>query len=850
MKRLGLALTALLLLALTACDVTMITSPLPGTITDESTITVTGTLPGSVPTGGTIDVNGVAGSFSGERDWEADIPASPVGYVTVVLATYTAPDGREYTQQTAVVNGPHVDDGAYSPDGVGMRFTNAGLAGLGPVISDLAGGAFDISGLILSQDPLLPPSDVALGHSMTGRAYEGGAESVTVGASSTATGVSTPITVRNLYLGLDLQLSGPILNGPCKLELQIPTTSIAARFDLRPAPGDASHVDVNMVGTPAVTLTGVTYEFISGICDPSTFLLGSIINSLAGDLIEEEIASGFQTQLGDPDGSGPADSPVADAIETALAQISIAGSVGDAVQARLDAPFTQINETAGAIDMRADADFQATFGTGPGQCVQAAGAPDLTSSFHVPGAYPTLGGTTPSGQPYGLGLVISTSAFNQLLSSMTECGLLNQELHEIDLGGTVVPVTPAVLSVLVPQFANLSPTADVFIRVDPQFAPFLTDAPDGPGGATAEMRLADLRISFVQDTFHGSTPVQVDLLTLGVEAPLGLSMAFDPVAGQLAPTITPPAGSEVTTRVVTNAIGADEATTEAVFSSLFPNFVSGLSSSFGAFPLPSFLGLDLSVSEIARQGEAFVLYADLDPAPQTRIANVAFTDLSTGDSVKDVVTDVAEWRHRVRKRVAADGVSLDLEGMVGADACCTTDSESLSASAGGRVTFDVVPAAGDTWRIDLAHSIAGAHTIKGDGTGGGDRARGSITTVTGRARIGSGAWQTFSFNPSSLSSGWVSPSSSSSAYQYPFTGSGATALTGTTAQTITVEYSFGVTAESDNEFWAALQGPEAAVRFGVNDTITNGFTAGEYPGVGNRNIATDGYRLQVALTTA
>ena len=203
----------------------------------------------------------------------------------------------------------------------------------------------------------------------------------------------------------------------------------------------------------------------------------------------------------------------------------------------------------------------------------------------------------------------------------------------------------------------------------------------------------------------------------------------------------------------------------------------------------------------------------------------------------------------MRKQVSGDGLSLALKGMVGADACCTTDSESLSATAAGRVTFDVLPAAGDTWRIDLAHSIAGAHTIKGDGTGGGDRARGSITTVTGRARIGTGAWQAFSFNPSSLSSGWVEPSGSNAAYQYPFTGSGSTSLTGTTAQTITVEYTFGVSAESDNEFWAALQGPEAAVRFGVNDTITNGFTAGGYPGIGNRNIVTDGYRLQVALTT-
>ena len=38
-----------------------------------------------------------------------------------------------------------------------------------------------------------------------------------------------------------------------------------------------------------------------------------------------------------------------------------------------------------------------------------------------------------------------------------------------------------------------------------------------------------------------------------------------------------------------------------------------------------------------------------------------------------------------------------------------------------------------------------------------------------------------------------------------------------------------------------VAGDEAAIRFGANDTIANGFTAGEYPGPGNRNIVTDGH---------
>jgi len=356
----------------------------------------------------------------------------------------------------ALVNGDEVEDGEYSPEGVGMRFTNAGLAGLGPVINDLAGSSFDISGMILAQDPLIPPTDAGLGVTITGKAYEAGSSGVTLDAASSAGGVTTSIAVSDLYIGLDLQLSG-LISGACKLELMVPSTTIDATFDFAPEPADPSKVDVNLVGAPVVATHDVSYEFISGVCDPSTPLLGSIIDSQAGGAIEGTVKDGFASQLADPDGAGPADSSIAEAVETALAQISIAGSVGDAVKATLDAPFTQITEGGDAIDFRSDADFFTTFGSGPSECVQPPNAPDFTSSFDVSGTYPTLGGTSPGGLPYGLGLVISSSAFNQLLSAMTECGLLNQDMTEIALGGTTLPVNSSVLAALVPEFGTKLP---------------------------------------------------------------------------------------------------------------------------------------------------------------------------------------------------------------------------------------------------------------------------------------------------------------------------------------------------------------------------------------------------------
>ena len=838
MKRLVVAVIALI--ALAGCN-TLITTPPDGDIVPAGTMSVSGEIPSGYTIGGTLTVNGATTTVSADRKWTTNVATTPVGSVTVVTAIYTEPNGTAHRQRSAVVVGPKLVDGQYSPNGVGMRFTNTGLANLGPVINSLAGGSFDISALIMAQDPLIPKTDAGAGTTITGKAYEAGSSGVTIAASSAADGVKTHVTVGDLYLGLDLQLGG-LISGPCKLEVQIPTTTIDATFDLKPAVGDESHVDVNLVGAPVVATPTVNYEFISGVCDPSTPLLGSIINSLAGSKISGTIKDGFSAQLGDPDGAGPADSPIADAIETALSQISIAGSVGDAVKAHLDAPFTQINETATGIDFRSNADFYNTIGSGAGDCSPPPGTRDLKNVFDTPGVYPTLGGTTPSGQPYGLGLVISSSSFNQLLGAMTECGLLNQDITEISLGGPATPITSTLLSALVPAFATALPAnTPMLIRVNPYFSPFLSGAA-GPNGEPAELTLADLHLSFIQPTGSGD----VNWLTLGVDAPLGFDLGFDQVNGVLAPTISPPVAASVTARVIDNKVGANEAGIETLFPNLFPSFVGGLSDSFGAFPLPEFLGLKLNVAEVARQGNSYVLYANLNPALSAHLANVAITDLSTPDYSNDsAVFDSWEWRHRVRKQVGDTTIKTQIQGMMGADACCTVDDERDSAHAGGRIAFTVVPAGSETWKVDIAQSIAGAHTTVGEGVGGGYGAQTWITPVSGRYKVGSGAWVNFGFSPDKLTSTWRN-----SDYYLPFSGASAASITGTGTANITVEYGFDVEAFSDSN-WAfpAEAGNEAAVRFGANDSLTNNFTAGDYPGVGNRAIANDGHRASVTLTT-
>ena len=231
------------------------------------------------------------------------------------------------------------------------------------------------------------------------------------------------------------------------------------------------------------------------------------------------------------------------------------------------------------------------------------------------------------------------------------------------------------------------------------------------------------------------------------------------------------------------------------------------------------------------------------------------TDLSTADYATDSVAgDSREWRHRIRERVTPDQVTIDFDAVIGADEANWTENEEATAHAGYRVALDVVPAPGDTWQLDLSHLVRGAHTGVGDGTGGGYRAQSNISqTVTGRYQVAGGAWQAFSItvgsdgNPSETTPWQGGPCECD--FHEPFVGSNAATIQGTTAQSVVVEFGFDLRAFSEARLSQLKQGRESAIRLGLNDSLANDFTAGGYPGLGNRNVVGDGHIATVALTT-
>jgi hypothetical protein len=651
----------------------------------------------------------------------------------------------------------------------------------------------------------------------------------------------TTITIEDMFLGIDLDIS---TLGACKLEILIDDATILGTFDLQPAPGDPSTVDVNLVGTPTVNLAGLTSDFISGACDPDTPIIGGIISGIAGGEIAGSVQSAFQSELGDPDGSGPADSPIADAVEEALAGLSIAGDVGAALGVNLEAPMTSVTETAAGLTLRSNADFFATVGTGPNDCAPVPNAPAFPSTVDLPHTFPALGSTTPSGDPFGIGLAISASAFNQLLGAMGECGKFNQELTSLDLGFGPIPLTAGFLANLDPAFNTLPAATPIIMRITPTAAPFLTDEP-GPNGEPATLFIPNIGIRFIQDL--GGSLGESTVLGVNLDAPLGFDLAYDAVNNVLAPTITPPPTGSVVARVTDNGIGANNLNIEALFEALFPTFAADLGESFAAFPLPQFLGLQLSVVDVVRMGNGFVLFSNIAPTPQTRLANVTLTDSSTGDTETDSCCfNSYQWRHRIRRQTTSTSINTQFRSSIHDDACCTVDSSNLEANGNYRVAFDVIPANGDTWRLDLLHRFNGAHTHVGEGHETYSaflNPAGFSNHVVGRYRLNGGAWTQFSFNV-----GTASVLREESNANVAVSGQNSAVIQGTAQTHVEVEYYQRFRVESRSH-WLYGAGGEASIRAGLNDTLANGYTAGEYPGQGNRTASLDGHFGTITLTT-
>ncbi len=619
----------------------VIESPGHGSFSTGASVLVTGRVKRINPDLASLTVNGAVVAIQPDRTWSTSVPLDSGAVFNPVLVELTNTSTGEFRRRRIVViAGLPVADGDLSLDSVALRFNDAGLDQVEPVMESLVD--LDLASMMPVGTQVI--DDYCVIDSIFGCIGRVDAEidnpppsigGFTLDVDSMKDFAAGDIALGNLQVELYIDGHGVAPN--CGWHLSASSTDILGDYALRPDAFDPSNIDVNLMRNVGVSFSGFNDSPTWGLCDFP--LIGDLIQLIVGDL-EPMVIHALKDFLNDPDRSGPLDSPVADAIEEALAGVEITGPIGEGLGVTLDAPLFAVDEDTQGITLGSDASFQSNVGAGPGQCDAPEEAPDLAASLDSTDPFPAFaqctGGTndgtpcldnapcvgggrcrslTAGGLPYGLAIASSRGAFNQLLKAQTECGLLvlvgDDAIREIEILGTTLPLTAWTLSFWVPQFRELYPLETPFrIELVPSLAPLITGNA-GPHGELGELRIAQLRLEIIQDDGSEFVPLA------GVfDARVGLEMTFDDLTGSLSFQLGEVDPADVSIVITTDRIFADELALE---QNVLPNVLAfvlpSLASNLGEFPLPGFLGLELQGVEVARQGDFLSLFADLVPAP-------------------------------------------------------------------------------------------------------------------------------------------------------------------------------------------------------------------------------------------
>jgi cysteine-rich repeat protein len=580
-----------------------ISTPSHGIFTQASSVNVTGFVSNIPVAQASLTVNGTPVTLQPNGSFSTTVALNAASIFNPIRARVTdSAHGSSSNARVVVIRGLSIADGALSPQSIGLRFTDGGIDDIEPLVEQLAGAGLDLATLVPVGTKLVD-NECFVDCSPFGCCGRGTVTVInpppSIGGFSIAVDsmnnfVTGDITINDIRVNVFLDGTGVVPD--CDIAIHADAAFFNGDYSLEPMAGDPSNIDVNQLGDLDVSFTAFTASY-GGTC--------SFVEDFLPD-IQDRVVNAIRDFLSDPDGSGPLDSPTADAIEAALAGISIAGPVGQGLGVQLETPLFEVAEDNTGITFGSDSKFTTSVGNGPGQCQPPVGAPNLTASLAFNEVFPSFGNTTPTlNQPYDLAIAISAEGFNQLLRSQVECGLLVTSITSLDLGNGPTPITAGVLGALLPEFGIFPPATPFRIDVRPTLAPVVTGAA-GPNGELTLLKMSHLLISLVRNDAS-----QQVVLQGAVDADVGLNLSF--ASGALVFNLSEPDADDITVAVLSNPLGVNENALEVdVLPPLVASLLPSVAGSLASFPLPEFFGLSLSGVEISRtNGQFLVLYANL-----------------------------------------------------------------------------------------------------------------------------------------------------------------------------------------------------------------------------------------------
>jgi hypothetical protein len=595
-KRVIRAVALVAIIVLAACNGLTVNEK--GVYTSSPTQQISGTV--KVAAGDSltsVTVNGHAATVNG-TGWTYDLPLDGPAIFNSVMVEARFAKGDVLRERRTVVYGDGttasiVPQGQVLNNAVGLRVNERSFNKLGPVIRNLTtidtAAIAPVGTVIL--DECITQVVVCTVYATAKTSAAPTMQDFSVTLDSNQGNVRAVVTLNKLHIPLAVTARILGINSNCALNVDAASVTIDGNYALSPA-ADPHSLDVNLVGaTPTVTANNVTSDFTSGIC--SIPVIEQIVGLLLPD-VKTLLQTNLTTLLGDPDGAGALDSPVADAVEAALAQVNIAGPIGDSLGLSLDSTITAADEDPNGLDLRSTALFSSV-GVAPE-------APDLTGSVGFGDTLDPIGANSPSGAPFDVAVGASITGFNQLLAGETERGLLNVDINQ--LNGQ--PVTLKTLFDAVGAGGLITDNRPVVIKLRPEVAPIVTPA-DAPEGSLGQLRFNGYRVTVNTDDANKAL-----LMDLVIDFTTGVDLELDDEG--LAFGFNQPAPEDFSSDIVQNPLNLPPALVDQVFASLTPQVFDEVGEVLPRFPMPQFVGLDLQLVEVDRVGDGFVLYTDLVPA--------------------------------------------------------------------------------------------------------------------------------------------------------------------------------------------------------------------------------------------
>jgi hypothetical protein len=576
-----------------------IDSPASGAFVNAASVLVTGHVSNvsAAAATGQVTVNGTIVPVNPDLSFSATVALDASKVFNPVVATLFPAQPNPPRSRVTVIAGPSVLETDLASQSVALRLNDSGLDEIEPVITSLV--PLDLASLLPIGTVVINDYCYAsLFGACIGRAdaiIESPAPAIGsygIAVDSMTNQAAADVTLNNLAVHAKVTNASGIAF-TCHLTVTANVAHILGSYALEPDPSNPSNVDVNQLGDVAVNFTGFDS---SNNCDG---ILGDVVEFFIDLFVgnfETLVRNGLISFLADP--PGPADAPIADAVEQALAGISIAGPIGAGIGVTLEAPLFEVAEDPDGITLGAHSRMTVV-SPNPN-------AANPTASLVVPSTFPSYGPLTPSSQAYGLAIGVSPTAFNQLLRTQIEGGLLLSDLTELDLFGTgPIPITASLLALFEPKFGSLG-AQPITLKLRPHLAPVITGIA-GPAGELTDLRVGELAVDVVLPL---TNTVLVRFL---VDAKTGLGLGFDAGSNSLTFALSPVQSSDISVEIVDDQLKVNEDNLKLVLPQLFAAVFPSIASELASFPLPQFFGLNLHLVEIGKQQGFLSLYLDLAP---------------------------------------------------------------------------------------------------------------------------------------------------------------------------------------------------------------------------------------------